>query len=57
MLLDGLDQALKEAGRPASHRRRWRCRFGWRQITAQVLYVAAVTFFVVSLLLYGQGGR
>jgi hypothetical protein len=50
VILDGLDKALEEATtktRPRRRRRQW----GWRQITAQVLYVTAVTVLVPSLLL------
>lgn len=54
MLLDGLDEAVKEATRPQRRRtRRRRTRIGWRQVAAQMLYVLAVTASVVSLLCYG----
>ncbi|MGW3498148.1 hypothetical protein [Streptomyces sp. NPDC001020] len=29
-------------------------QIGWRQITAQILYVVCVSAFVVSLLIYGS---
>lgn len=54
MILDGLDRALEEAARPKPRRpQQRRTRIGWRQITVQVLYVIAVTAFVLALLFYG----
>ncbi len=51
MPLNGLDRALKESASPP--RRRRRTRIGWRQVAAQVLFVATVTAFVLALLAYG----
>ncbi|MDX2841019.1 hypothetical protein PV377_18920 [Streptomyces ipomoeae] len=53
MLLDGLDQALTEASRKPSRRRR-RTRIGWRQVAVQVLCVVAVAAFVAALLSHGN---
>lgn len=50
MILDGLDKVLAQATR--SPRRR-RTRIGWRQVTAQLLFVVSVTAFVLALLAYG----
>lgn len=55
MILDVLDEALEETFRPPHQGmpRRRRTQIGWRQVTAQICYVLAVTAFVVSLLCYG----
>ncbi|MFJ9855795.1 hypothetical protein [Streptomyces sp. NPDC101150] len=50
-LLAGLDEVLRQP-RP----RRLRIRWGRRQIAVQVLYVAAVTALVVSLVVSGAPG-
>lgn len=53
-MLDGLDkvlEAMEEATRPP--RRQRRTRIGWRQVTAQLLFVVAVAAFVAALLAYG----
>ncbi|MFE1776404.1 hypothetical protein [Streptomyces sp. NPDC059008] len=47
-MLDGLDAAWEESRR--GRRRTRRCPIGWRQILAQILYVAAVTTFMISVL-------
>ncbi|MDX2802666.1 hypothetical protein [Streptomyces scabiei] len=53
-LLDGLDQALTEASRKPSRRKRQRrTRIGWRQVAVQVLCVVAVAAFVAALLSHG----
>jgi hypothetical protein len=51
-MLDGLDKALAQA-RPRQPHRRRRTRIGWRQVTAQLLFVVAVVAFVLTLLAYG----
>jgi hypothetical protein len=51
MILDGLDKELAEVTRPPPRRRR--TRIGWRQVTAQLLFVVSVTAFVLALLAYG----
>ncbi|MFJ9752429.1 hypothetical protein [Streptomyces chartreusis] len=50
MPLNGLGRALEESAPP---RRRRRTRIGWRQVTAQVLFIVTVTAFVLALLAYG----
>jgi hypothetical protein len=52
MPLGGIDRALGKASRPP--RRRRRTRIGWRQVTAQLLFVVTVTAFVLALLAYGD---
>ncbi|WP_432198861.1 hypothetical protein [Streptomyces sp. bgisy027] len=49
--LDGLDRAYRKAAPPP--RRRRKSRIGWRQVTAQLLFVVTVTAFVLALLAYG----
>lgn len=51
--LDGLDEALDEATRRQVTRQR-RTRIGWRQVTAQLLYVLAAIAFVGALLWGGD---
>ncbi|MFC8094642.1 hypothetical protein [Streptomyces sp. NPDC057301] len=52
MMLDGVDKALAQTRPRPPHRRR-RTRIGWRQVTAQLLFVVAVVAFVFALLAYG----
>lgn len=50
MILDGLDEVLDEVTRKPPRRRR--TRIGFRQVTAQLLFVVAVAAFVAALLCY-----
>ncbi|WP_370271009.1 hypothetical protein [Streptomyces sp. V4I8] len=59
MILDDIDEALQEATRAQRRRKRQRrtrrSRIGWRQVIAQVLYVLAITAFVLALLSHSDG--
>ncbi|WP_159058827.1 hypothetical protein [Streptomyces caeruleatus] len=56
MILDGIDEALQGTTRAQRRReRRRRTRIGWRQVIAQVLYVLAITAFVLALLSHSDG--
>lgn len=52
-MLDGLDTALREMESTGRCRRWWHL-IGWRQITAQLLFVLAAVAFVTTLLCYGR---
>ncbi|MBK6015808.1 hypothetical protein [Streptomyces sp. MBT53] len=54
MPLDGLDKVLEALEGAARPPRRRRTRIGWRQVTAQLLFVVAVAAFVAAVLAYGH---
>ncbi|WP_416979085.1 hypothetical protein [Streptomyces sp. T028] len=59
MILDDIDTALHEleTNRRRARRLRWWHRIGWRQATAQVLFILATVAFVAALLCHSQGDR